>query len=137
MGLRTTVICGSNRWAWLCERYDFMRLLPSEGQCTLHIPELSISSNTQSTAYSRGWSIIADIGFLKKVSESRFPLQSSLSALDIDVQWVLLSNMVRIDAKVSDSIHLSPTERDLAFSSQYKQSNILPIRPGIELPRCR
>ena len=30
MGLRTTVICGSNQWGGLCERYDFMRLLPSE-----------------------------------------------------------------------------------------------------------
>jgi hypothetical protein len=29
--------------------------------------------------------------------------------------------MVRIDAEDSDSVHLSPTERDLAFSSQYNQ----------------
>ena len=58
---------------------------------------------------------------LEKGIRSRFPLQSALSALGIDVQWVLLSNMVRIDVEDSDSIHLSPTERDLAFCSQYNQ----------------
>jgi hypothetical protein len=58
---------------------------------------------------------------LEKGIRSRYPLQSALGALGIDVQWVLLSNMVRIDAKDSESIHLSPTERDFMFSSKYNE----------------
>jgi hypothetical protein len=36
-----------------------MRLLPSIGNYTLHIPKLRISSNMLSSAYSRGWAKIA------------------------------------------------------------------------------
>ena len=56
---------------------------------------------------------------LEKGIRSRYPLQSALRNLGVSVQWVLLSNMARIDIEDFESIHLSPTERDVIFSSKY------------------
>lgn len=58
---------------------------------------------------------------LEKGLRSRFPLQGTLNDLNIEIQWIFLSNMIRIDEEDSDSLHLCPTERDFAFTSQINQ----------------
>lgn len=56
---------------------------------------------------------------LEKGIRSRYLMQSALRDLGVCIQWVLLSNMARIDMEDFESIHLSPTERDFIFSSKY------------------
>lgn len=58
---------------------------------------------------------------LEKGIRSRYPLEQSFSQLNINVTWVFLSSMLKIDAEKLTSVHLSPTERDFAYSSDYNQ----------------
>lgn len=56
---------------------------------------------------------------LDKGIRSRYPLQYAFSNLDISIVWVLLSSMLKIDDESPESVHLSPTERDFIYPSEY------------------
>jgi len=56
---------------------------------------------------------------LEKGIRSRFPIQSALSDLDLEITWICLSSMLRINEKRLKSVHLTPTERDFSYSSNY------------------
>lgn len=58
---------------------------------------------------------------LEKGIRSRFPLQHELMELKVDITWVFLSSMLRIDEEKLTSVHLSPTERDFTYSSIYHE----------------
>lgn len=68
-------------------------------------------SNKQKIGY---W--ILDRGF-----RDRRTLQYTLSRLGISIVWVPLTAMIRQDGEDQGTIHLTPTERDITFSSAYNQ----------------
>ncbi|MFT5700941.1 MAG: hypothetical protein ACI8ZB_003826 [Desulforhopalus sp.] len=53
--------------------------------------------------------------------KSRMSLEISLADLDISTTWVFLSNMLELDKENQNFVHLSPTERGLAYRSEYNQ----------------
>jgi len=56
---------------------------------------------------------------LEKGIRSRPPLESALTELNIAITWVFLSTMLKVDKEKLDSVHLSPTERDFTYPSEY------------------
>ena len=58
---------------------------------------------------------------LDKGIRSRYQIQHALSDLNLEITWIFLSNMLRIDKEKSTSVHLTPTERDLANQSIYNE----------------
>ncbi|MBU0944746.1 MAG: hypothetical protein KJ804_19740 [Proteobacteria bacterium] len=58
---------------------------------------------------------------LEKGVRSRFPIEMALSELNIANTWVFLSTMLKVDQERTDSAHLSPTEREFTYSSEYNQ----------------
>ncbi len=56
---------------------------------------------------------------LEKGIRSRFPIQSALSDLGLEITWICLTSMLRINEKRLKSVNLTPTERDFTYSSNY------------------
>ena len=53
--------------------------------------------------------------------KARCDLEGALFDLNISTTWVFLSNMLDRDNENRKSVHLSPTERELAYVSEYNQ----------------
>ncbi len=58
---------------------------------------------------------------LEKGIKERWALQHELSCLGINTVWVPLTDMLREDDQDQETVHLTPTERDITFSSDYDQ----------------
>jgi len=58
---------------------------------------------------------------LDKGIRDRWVLKDAFSSLGISTVWVPLTTMLREDDEDLDSVHLTPTERELSFSSDYNQ----------------
>lgn len=58
---------------------------------------------------------------LEKGIRNRWAIQCALSSLGISTVWVPLVSILREDDIEQNSAHLTPTERDIAFSSNYSQ----------------
>jgi hypothetical protein len=51
----------------------------------------------------------------------RWTLQHTFSNLNMSIIWVPLLDMLRVDEEDPAAVHLTPTERDIAFFSDYNQ----------------
>lgn len=51
----------------------------------------------------------------------RWTLQHTFSNLDMSIIWVPLLDMLRVDEENPGAVHLTPTERDITFFSDYNQ----------------
>ncbi|MCP4297718.1 MAG: hypothetical protein GY786_19130, partial [Proteobacteria bacterium] len=58
---------------------------------------------------------------LEKGIRDRWALQQTFSYLGISIIWIPLEDMLKVDEENPDSVHLTPTERDLLFFSEYNQ----------------
>lgn len=58
---------------------------------------------------------------LERGIRDRWKLQRTLSSLGISIIWVPLINMLKPDDKDLEAVYLTPTERDIAFSSDFNQ----------------
>ena len=58
---------------------------------------------------------------LERGLRDRWTLQHTLSHLGISIIWVPLKDMLKVDEEDEGAVHLTPTERDIAFSSDYNQ----------------
>ncbi len=58
---------------------------------------------------------------LEKGIRERLSLQYELSNLGIDIVWVPLTGMLKEDDQDQETAYLTPTERDIIFSSEYNQ----------------
>ena len=71
---------------------------------------------------------------LEKGIRDRWTLHHALSQFGISIVWVPLANMIREDEQDQGTIHLTPTERDIAYPSEY---NNLYSRNEIGRASCR
>ncbi len=58
---------------------------------------------------------------LERGLRDRWTLQNTLSHMGVSIVWVPLKDMLKVDEEDDGSVHLTPTERDIAFSSDYNQ----------------
>lgn len=58
---------------------------------------------------------------LEKGLRDRWKLEQIFSEVDITLVWVPLLDMLKIDTEDQTAVHLTPTERDILFSSNYNQ----------------
>lgn len=58
---------------------------------------------------------------LERGIRDRWKLQHTLSDLGVEIIWVPLTDMLLEDEEDQDTVHLTPTERDITFPSDYNQ----------------
>lgn len=58
---------------------------------------------------------------LERGIRDRHSLRNIFAGLDISIVWILLTDMLKIDSETLNAVHLSPTERDFIYSSEYSQ----------------